>query len=254
MKKFFVTWLYPLYLPLWLLFFATTTAFFAIIVILMSFIPGVDTNNRFGYFVFARFWAWLNLGLTGTRVSMHGKEKIDRSRSYIVMSNHQSHFDVLALIAHIPLQLRWVMKIELRPIPIFGIGCEKIGMIYVDRGDREKARESLKAAKAKIDTGVSVMFFPEGTRSEDGKLQEFKRGGFVMAIETETPILPITVNGGRFALPKRKPLSMKPGKIEMIIHEPVEVKGLTYDDRHMLIDRVRDIIEGKIDLEYGKPF
>ena len=183
---------------------------------------------------------------------MRGKYKIDKERSYVVMSNHQSHFDVWALIAYLPLQLRWVMKIELRSIPIFGLGCEKLGMIYVDRGDSAKARESLEIAKEKIMAGASVVFFPEGTRSPDGLIHEFKKGGFVMALATDTPILPITINGSRHALPKDMPLLMKPGRIEIIIHDPIEVSDLTYEDRDMLMDKIRNIIEADLDLEYGR--
>ena len=253
MKKFLYTWIYPLYLPLWAIFLIINTTFLGIIVIAMSFIPGLDPNNFAGYKI-GKFWAWLNLGIAGTRVKVIGKEKIDRKRSYVVMSNHQSHFDVWALIKCLPLSLRWVMKIELRRIPVFGIGCEKLGQIYVDRSNSDKARESLAAAKVKIDAGASVIFFPEGTRSTDGRLQEFKKGGFVMALETKTPILPITVNGGRFALPKGRPLAMKPGSMEIIIHDPVEVKGLKYDDREKLLNKIWEIINGSLDLEYGRPY
>jgi 1-acyl-sn-glycerol-3-phosphate acyltransferase len=253
MKKFFYNFIYPLYLPFWVIFLIANTTVLGVIVITMSFIPGLDPNNFAGYKI-GKFWAWLNLGLAGTRVKVIGEEKIDRDRSYVIMSNHQSHFDVWALIKCLPLSLRWVMKIELRRIPVFGIGCEKLGQIYVDRSNTEKARESLEAARVKIDAGASVMFFPEGTRSADGGIQEFKKGGFVMALETETPILPITVNGGRFALPKGRPLAMKPGRIQIIIHNPVEVKGLKYDDREKLLNKVRGIIEGGLDLEYGRPY
>lgn len=253
MKKIFYNFIYPLYLPFWTIFLIANTTVLGFIVISMSFIPCLDPNNFAGYKI-GKFWAWLNLGLAGTRVKVIGKEKIDRNRSYIVMSNHQSHFDVWALIKCLPLSLRWVMKIELRKIPVFGIGCEKLGQIYVDRSNSEKARESLEAARVKIDAGASVMFFPEGTRSADGKIQEFKKGGFVMALETDTPILPITVNGGRFVLPKGRPLAMKPGRIQIIIHDPVEVKGLKYDDREKLLNKIKGIIEGSLDLEYGRPY
>ena len=251
MKKFLYQWIYPLYLPFWIIFLIVNTTFVGAIVITMSFIPGLDPNNFVGYKM-GKFWAWLNLGLSGTRVNVTGIEKIDRKRSYVVMSNHQSLFDVWALIKCLPLSLRWVMKIELRSIPLFGIGCEKLGQIYVDRSNSEKARESLDAAKVKIDAGASVIFFPEGTRSNDGRLQEFKKGGVVMALETDTAILPITVNGGRFALPKGRPLAMKPGRIQIIIHDPVEVEGLKYEDREKLLNKIRGIIDDSLDLEYGR--
>ena len=251
MKRIFYNLIFPLYIPFFFLIVCMTTFFFGIIVITLAFIPGVDPKRNIGNWI-GRFWSWMNLGLSGTTVHLKGRSKIDTSRSYVVMSNHQSHFDVWALIAYLPLQLRWVMKIELRSIPIFGLGCEKLGMIYVDRGDSAKSRESLEVAKDKINAGASVVFFPEGTRSPDGLIHEFKKGGFVMALVTETPILPITINGSRFSLPKNMPLLMKPGDIEIIIHDPVEVSGLTYEDREMLMGKIRGIIESDLDLDYGR--
>jgi len=254
MKRFLYGIVYKLWYPVVLAFIAVSTSFFGIIVIIIGLIPFIDRDANFGNLI-GRLWSWLNLKVVMTRVDMIGKEKIDRNRSYIVMLNHQSHFDVWALIAYMPLQLRWVMKMELKHIPIFGYGCDKLGMIYIDRRDSDKARESLDAAKEKItDSGVSVVFFPEGTRSCDGKLMEFKKGGFVMALATNTPILPVTVNGSRYALPKGRPFAMKPGRIELIIHDPIEVEGMTYEDRNELMARIREVISSKMDMEYGKQY
>ncbi|MBW2648787.1 MAG: 1-acyl-sn-glycerol-3-phosphate acyltransferase [Deltaproteobacteria bacterium] len=191
-------------------------------------------------------WARLNLVLSGVPVSISGDEFIDKDQPYIVMANHQSYYDVFALIGYLPLPLKWVMKMELREIPIFGIACEKVGHIYIDRGNSEKARKSLKAAGEKIRAGSSVVFFPEGTRSPDGKLQRFKKGGFVMALEAGVPILPVTVVGGRKILPK-KSLRILPGNMKIIMHEPIPVDEYTYETKEKLIERVREII-GK-DLE-----
>jgi 1-acyl-sn-glycerol-3-phosphate acyltransferase len=251
MNRIFYGLIFPLYIPFFFLFVALSTVFFGTIVIILAFIPGLDPKRNMGNWI-GRLWSWMNLGLSGTSVHMRGKYKIDREQSYVVMSNHQSHFDVWALIAYLPLQLRWVMKIELRSIPVFGYGCEKLGMIYVDRGDSARAHESLESAKEKIKSGASVVFFPEGTRSPDGLIHEFKKGGFVMALATGTPIVPITINGSRYALPKNMPLLMKPGHIEIIIHDPVEVSDLVYEDRDALMDKIRKIIEADLDLEYGR--
>jgi 1-acyl-sn-glycerol-3-phosphate acyltransferase len=251
MKTLFYRLIFPLYIPFFFFFLVMSTFFFGTIVIILAIIPGIDPRRNIGNWI-GRFWSWMNLGLTGTTVEISGREKIRRHQSYVVMSNHQSLFDVWALIAYLPLQSRWVMKMELRSIPVFGLGCEKLGMIYVDRGDSEKAHESLETAKDKIKAGASVVFFPEGTRSPDGKIQEFKKGGFVMALATDTPILPITINGSRFALPKDMPLLMSPGTIQVLIHDPIPVSGLSYEDRAELMRRVREVIEKDLDLEYGK--
>ena len=158
------------------------------------------------------------------------------------MANHQSHYDVLALIGYLPLPLKWVMKMELRKVPIFGIACEKVGHIYIDRGNSEKAQKSLKAAVEKIQAGSSVVFFPEGTRSSDGKLHSFKKGGFVMALEAQVPILPVTVVGGRKVLPKTS-LRILPGNMKIIMHKPIPVNEYTYETREKLIEQVRKVIE-----------
>ncbi|MEA2014376.1 MAG: lysophospholipid acyltransferase family protein [Thermodesulfobacteriota bacterium] len=186
-------------------------------------------------------WARVNLALSGVPISISGEEFIEQDQPYIVMANHQSHYDVFALIGYLPLSLKWVMKMELREIPIFGIACEKTGHIYVDRGNPEKAKKSLKTAGEKIRAGSSVVFFPEGTRSPDGRLQRFKKGGFVMALEAKVPILPITVVGGRRILP-RNSLRILPGNMKIIIHKPVPVDKYTYETKEELMERTKEII------------
>jgi len=186
-------------------------------------------------------WARINLALSRVPISISGDELIEKDQPYIVMVNHQSYYDVLALIGYLPLRLKWVMKMELRKIPIFGVACEKVGHIYIDRGNSERAQKSLKMASEKIRAGSSVVFFPEGTRSTDGKLQPFKKGGFVMALEAKVPILPVTVVGGRKILPK-KSLRILPGKMKIIIHAPIPVTEYSYETKEALIVRVKEAI------------
>jgi 1-acyl-sn-glycerol-3-phosphate acyltransferase len=189
-----------------------------------------------------KLWSRMNLFFTGVRVRMHGLENIECGRPYIVMANHQSHFDVWALIAWLPLQLRWVMKKELRKVPVFGYGCERMGHIYVDRGKSESAKRSLEVAGKKIRAGSSVVFFPEGTRGADGKLLPFKKGGFVVALAAGVPILPITINGSRAILP-RGTTKFRPGVIDVTIHPAVSVEGFTYETRQDLLEKVRAVIQ-----------
>jgi 1-acyl-sn-glycerol-3-phosphate acyltransferase len=252
MKRFFVNVIYPLYIPIWTAILAASTLIIGPFAILVPLIPRLDKGARFTYRYLARLWAWINLTLTGVRVKVIGREKLDKARSYIVMTNHQSNLDVLAIATRLPLQLRWVAKRELLKVPIFGLAIKKMGMIFIDRKDPEKAHESMKVADERIKSGLSVIIFPEGTRSRDGKLLEFKKGGFVMAIQTKTPILPITINGSRFCLPKGGLFSLRPGRIQMIIHDIVDIAGLTIEDRDRLLAKVRGIIEEDLDPSYGK--
>ncbi|MFO8049994.1 MAG: lysophospholipid acyltransferase family protein [Desulfosudaceae bacterium] len=228
---------YVVYRPFFFLFLILNTIVLGIVTILGSYLD--PTGRRVHYI--GKFWARMNLRLSGVRVKLVNRQAIKPGRSYIVMSNHQSHYDVWALIAFMPLQLRWVMKIELRRIPIFGLGCERMGHIYIDRGNPERAYKSLEVAAEKIRGGASVVFFPEGTRSPDGQLLPFKKGGFNIALSAGVPILPITIRGSRQVLP-RGSAAIRPGTIEMIIHEPVSLEGYSKDNREELMERVRQTI------------
>jgi len=230
--------LFPFYRPVLFVLISLVTLIVGAVLMPLSYIfPGGWRTYWIG-----TLWTRAILRLSCISVVVNGRHYIDPRCSYVVMSNHQSHYDVLALVATIPLQLRWVMKKELRSVPVFGLGCERLGHIYIDRSNPEKARQSLTAAKEKIRKGASIMFFPEGTRSPDGNLLPFKKGGFVMALATQTPILPVTVTGSRRILPKRS-LRVVPGKITVTIHEAVPVSGYAYDTKETLIQHVRSCIE-----------
>ncbi|MGB4267859.1 MAG: lysophospholipid acyltransferase family protein [Spirochaetota bacterium] len=234
---------YFIYRPVFYLLVIIDTTILGILTIALSFFD--PTGNTVHYI--GVFWSRLNLFLSGVRVRVHNREYIQKGQPYIVMMNHQSHFDVWAAIGYIPLQLRWVMKMELRKIPIFGLGCERMGHIYIDRSDSQQARESLKAAGEKIRNGASVVFFPEGTRSPDGKLLPFKKGGFVIAIESRVPILPITGIGSRAILPKGS-MAIRPGTIDLFIHQPIEVTSYTQENKEELIRKVRSVIASRLEI------
>ena len=242
MKEKIVRLLFYFYNPFVILLFIIDTAISGSMVILLSYI---DRQGNISHY-FGKFWGCMNLFLTGISVSVSGQEHIREGQSYIIMSNHQSALDILVLYGYMLLQFRWVMKIELRKYPIFGLGCERIGHIYIDRGDSEKAHESLKAAGQKIRSGTSVLFFPEGTRSRDGRLLPFKKGGFVIALEAGVPILPVTISGSLPLLP-RKSLKIIPGNIRMRFHEPILMDGYTYETKEGLMEKVRNVIEGGLD-------
>jgi 1-acyl-sn-glycerol-3-phosphate acyltransferase len=197
-----------------------------------------------------RFWSLLNVYLSGTRLSIRGREKIEKGRTYIVMANHQSLFDVWALIGKLPLQLRWTIKWEIKKVPIFGYALERMGHIYVGRRRRKGEPGSLDHAAQKIKEGASVVIFPEGTRSKDGHLGEFHKGGILLALMSGVPILPVTVNGGRFVLPKGT-LALMPGKIEIIVGDAIDPHDFDERRRDELTERVKSAIHQNLNLEYG---
>ncbi len=227
-----------IYKPLFLGFLGLNTAVLGLTILVLAF---VDPSGNFVHYI-GKFWSRMNLAMAFARIRVRGLENISPGRSYILMSNHQSHVDVWALIGYAPLQLRWVMKMELRKVPIFGIACERMGHIYIDRSDSQKARDELAVIRKRFERGSSVVFFPEGTRSPEGALLPFKKGGFVMALQHDVPILPVTINGSRHVLPKDT-LDLMPGTIEIVFHPPVAMEGYSLESKELLMDRVRDIIQ-----------
>jgi 1-acyl-sn-glycerol-3-phosphate acyltransferase len=168
------------------------------------------------------------------------------------MSNHQSNFDIPVLLGHLNVQFRWLAKMELFKIPIFGHAMRKAGYISIDRNNREAAFESLKAAAHKIKSGVSILIFPEGTRSRDGKMRPFKKGGFVMALDSGAPIVPIVLTGTRSIMTKGR-FRINPGKVSMMIHQPIQTSEYTRETKDALMERVRRVIcEGLENIETGE--
>jgi 1-acyl-sn-glycerol-3-phosphate acyltransferase len=160
------------------------------------------------------------------------------------MANHQGAFDIFALLAYLPVNFKWLAKEELFRIPILGWAMGSAGYISIDRSDKRKALQSLKEAVARIRGGDSVLIFPEGTRSPDGKIHPFKKGGFTLAIKAGVPILPISISGSREVLP-RDSLRVKPGKIEITIGNEIPTDNRTMADRDHLMDEVSEAIKNK---------
>jgi 1-acyl-sn-glycerol-3-phosphate acyltransferase len=189
----------------------------------------------------ARFWGRSILTVSRIRVSVKGLSNIDHSVPYIYMPNHQSNFDIPVLLGHLAVQFRWLAKVELFKIPIFGRAMRKAGYISIDRNNRESAFKSLKMAANKIKSGVSVLIFPEGTRSRDGQIRAFKKGGFVLAIDSGVPIVPIVITGTRKIMTKGK-FRINPGHVSMVIHEPIDTSAYTRETKGALMEIVRRVI------------
>ena len=144
------------------------------------------------------------------------------------------------------MDFKWVMKKELEQVPVLGLACKVLGHIYIDRSDTKSAVETINAARTKIVNGTCVLFFPEGTRSGDGKIRPFKKGAFKMAMDLGIPVLPVTINGTRNILPKGS-LDLTPGGATLTIHKPLPVKGYHEENLTELMDRTRMIINGSLD-------
>ncbi len=219
------------------------TAFMSFWSVVFSVFPAADNKIH----RVARLWARMLLLLGDTKVKVIGPENILFGKPQIFMANHQSDFDILIALAHIPVQFRWIAKKELFAIPIFGAAMRSAGYIEIDRSNREKAIRSIDEAALRIRSGKSVMTFPEGTRSPDGHIKAFKQGAFHLAIQSGVPIIPVTIIGSGRIMPKRS-LRIKPGQIKMVIGKPIDVKHFTIERRHELIE----IVTNEIILNYNE--
>jgi 1-acyl-sn-glycerol-3-phosphate acyltransferase len=191
---------------------------------------------------YARWWAKIQLLVSGVRVKVGGLEHLDKETPYIYMSNHQGSYDIFALLSCLPVQFRWIAKKELFAIPILGWAMGAANYISIDRSGRRRALESIERAARKIKGGVSVVIFPEGTRSRDGSIQPFKRGGFTLALKSGVPIIPITINGSRDVMP-RDSMRVRPGEIRVSVDGAIQTTPFSLRERNVLMEKVRETIE-----------
>lgn len=198
-----------------------------------------------------RLWGVMNLWAAGVNVQLTGMENVDPRQAYVYAANHQSWFDIFAILGKLPVQFRWLAKQELFRIPILGKAMSSIGYIPIDRDDRRKAFESINQAANRVKKGTSVVIFPEGTRSRDGVLQAFKKGGFILAIHSQQPIVPISISGSHNILPKQGDWKIQPGIIRMTIGQPISTAGLGVKNRDGLINEVRSAIRKNLTVEEG---
>ncbi len=177
-------------------------------------------------------------GGTATMELVPGAQ-VDYSRPHIFVMNHQSMLDVPVAFACIPVNLRFVAKRVLKYVPFLGQYMQMTGMIFVDRGNRAQAVESLRQAGERIRAGANIIAFPEGTRSRDGSILPFKKGIFHVAIAAQVPIVPVVAESTGKVLP-RDGFRIRPGVVRFKIGEPIATAGLTEKDRDALMKRVRD--------------
>ena len=237
MKK-LLFWPYQLYV--WLI-FLPLVAVLTVVFSTLTIISATLINPHFASRVFAVTWAKLGAWLTPISVTVEGSEHAERDRSYVVACNHQSMYDILVIYGWLRLDLKWVMKKELRKIPAIGIGCEKAGHIFVERRNPKQASSAISEALVRLGNGIGILFFPEGTRSIDGRLLPFKKGAFRTAIDQQIPLLPVTVVGTRNILPA-KSLRLFPGRARMVIHPPIETHGMTLEDMEALMVNTHNTI------------
>lgn len=221
------------------------TIFWGSITILASFI---SKNSAIPHKI-ARLWGQSILLASGIKVAAQGLANINPEASYIYMPNHMSNFDIPVLMDALPGQVRWLAKAELFKIPLFGYAMQRAGCISIDRSNRQSAFAGLNQAAKIIKQGVSVLIFPEGTRSQNNVIMPFKKGGFVLAIETQVPIVPVTIHGTGAIMPKKQ-IRIQPQDVVLEFGKPVQAREYNRSTMDDLMERVNHIIRQSFEKSY----
>ncbi len=191
---------------------------------------------------YSRLWARAGLGLAGVRVALTAREPLPPGRAHVFVANHQSYMDIFALAAVLPGEFRWVAKRELFRIPLFGRAMRRAGYVPVDRDDPRRARANLSQAAAVLAAGRSLVVFPEGTRSADGRLRPFKRGAFALAEAAGVPVVPVALHGSREVL-RPGGYRITPGTVRVELAAPIDPAGLPQAE---LLARARAAIAARL--------
>lgn len=218
----------------WLFGLPVTLFLFLVVILSLIFDRSGNAIHSIG-----ALWSRILLFLSGSKVEIKGVENLLRNEPQILASNHQGAFDILALQAFIPIQFRWVAKTSLFKIPVIGWSMSLAGYVGIERERASSAYKSIEAAAEKVKNGTSVLIFPEGTRSATGELLPFKRGSFLLAVKSDVPVIPISIQGTKDIM-KRSSILINPSRINVVIGKPIPTAGV---DEKALMEEVRKAIE-----------
>jgi 1-acyl-sn-glycerol-3-phosphate acyltransferase len=211
--------------------------------------------DRRGHFAHrcARAWSWLILATTGVSVRVDGLERLTPGRTYVFVANHQSIYDIPVIFWSIPFQLRIIAKESLGRFPVLGPHLKRTGHMLVDRSRPDKSGIFGWASEL-TSKGLSLIVFPEGTRSRDGHLGKFKGGSFILAMQAGLPIVPISVAGSRHVMRKGE-LTTRPGHVTLTVHDPIETAANPEPEVaevRELAERVRELIRPAAEAEAAR--
>ncbi len=189
-----------------------------------------------------RLWARCIVRACGIDLRVDGLQHVQPGQSYVLISNHLSNFDIWCTLARMPFTVRFVAKKELLRLPVFGQALALSDHIVIDRQDPEAAIAKINAAAANAPDGIGILFYAEGTRSRDGKIHDFKKGGVTLAVRTGLPIVPMSVSGTRKFLPRGCAVIRPGGQVRLVLGEPIPTAGVPYEEREALNERVRAVV------------
>ena len=215
------------------------TVVLAILALSLMLIPfvGVPAANFVGEYM----WAPLMLWASGADLTIEGMENIDRNNPQILVCNHQGLLDIVTLIVHTPVSLRFVIKKSVAYVPLFGWYLKLVGHVFVDRANRSMAVKSLDDAAERIRRGVNIVSFAEGTRTRSGKILPFKKGPFMLALKSRVPLVPCAIDGS-YQLVRKGSFALRPSHIRLRVGKPMRTDGLREGDRDEFMRKVRNEI------------
>jgi len=216
--------------------FLVTTILTALTVIVGCMLGG----EKFFSFYPGMIWSKISCYLAFCPVKVRGKENLKKRQSVVFVANHQGAFDVFLMYGFLGVPIKWMMKKGLAKIPLVGAACRAAGFIFVDNSTPRTAQRSIAEAEQQLKKGDSLVVFPEGSRSPDGKMHRFLKGAFRVALDLNLPIVPITLNGPYHVMPIGSKI-IRPHRMEMVVHPPISVDDLSYNDRESLLKLVEDV-------------
>lgn len=234
--------IYQLFIMLPIALVATfLTALFTIIV--CSFGKATVTS----YYI-AKAWGMVMCWCTLVKVTINGRENIDKDTSYVFVANHQGAYDIFSIYGFLGHNFKWMMKKSLEKIPFVGYACRRAGQVFVDNSSPAAVKQTMQEAHDHLQGGISVVVFPEGTRSKNGKIKSFKRGAFQLAVELNMPVVPITISGAYEIMPKDAKIP-RWGHITLTIHKPI-VAPAEGHDMAQLMEQSQEAIKSVLPERY----
>lgn len=233
----FLYYLYQLFIALPLMLVSTILT--ALVTSLGCLLGG---GHFFGYYP-AKVWGWFTIRLFLLPIKVRGHENIDKKTSYVFVANHQGAFDIFIILGFLGRNFKWMLKASLRHAPLIGRACYDAGYIFVDKSGPKAIKQTIDRARSILQGGTSLVVFPEGSRSWDGRMIAFKKGAFQLADQLQMPVVPLTITGSFDVYPRTHKGFVNFHPLTLTIHKPIPPKGEGPENMKATMDEAYDVIQ-----------
>lgn len=214
-------------------------------------IGSIIGNGHFWGYYPGKYWSRLIVRILLLPVKVEGRENLDKGQSYVFVSNHQGAFDIFLIYGFLNRNFKWMMKYQLGEIPLVGYACRCCHFIFVDRRGPKRIKATYDKAREILREGMSVVVFPEGSRTFTGHMGKFRRGAFMLADEVELPVVPLTINGSFNVMPRTRDMKWVIWHpLKLTIHKPIPHTGKGEDYQKEVMKQAYDVIESSLVSEY----